>query len=404
MLIRCPSCSEAYRLDASKIKPGARFRCKKCQGVILTAEGDSAASRAGGDPKPKAADLSAPAGQDPPGDLDREGRKGRLPDPGSLPQETAGGLSRRQKIMRTLIICLLILGIHIQPLRSVVFENRFFKTADSVAEKWLEDSIKRALVAYGTARALNAVISVLKGSTVQAQPAGIGVTVAAGEVLDPLDDFVERFSWIVLVSLISLGVQRVMIEISPWLGLSLLCTSGLLFMLPHLWMENRPARLLREVGKKLLLAGLLIRFAIPGVVHLNGYAYESFLKQHHDAASSSIDREAEQFKGEENLEIQRESAPDDDTGGWAGKAKQAYNWAKQIVSEPARVVGGLKEKVDLLKQKTSDLIENFLQLAVFFVINTILLPLGFLWGFAKIGRLFFGSRERIAVDKPTAFV
>jgi hypothetical protein len=71
----------------------------------------------------------------------------------------------------------------------------------------VDDSTKRALLAYVSARALNAVISVFKGSSVQAQPAGVGATIAIGEALDPLDDFIERFSWIMRISLTSLGIE-----------------------------------------------------------------------------------------------------------------------------------------------------------------------------------------------------
>ena len=59
---------------------------------------------------------------------------------------------------------------------------------------------KRAVAAFAIARAINGAISFAQGTEVAIQPAGVGLVLAPGEVLDPINDLVERFSWVMLLS------------------------------------------------------------------------------------------------------------------------------------------------------------------------------------------------------------
>ena len=76
---------------------------------------------------------------------------------------------------------------------------------DNSGRTYTEDGIKRALATYAIARGLNGVISVAQGTEVAVEPVGVGVTFTPGQILDPINDLIERFSWIVLASSVSLG-------------------------------------------------------------------------------------------------------------------------------------------------------------------------------------------------------
>jgi hypothetical protein len=76
-----------------------------------------------------------------------------------------------------------------------------------------EQALESTLISYALARTLNGVISVAQGTEIAFQPAGIGVVLTAGEILDPLNDLVERFSWIVLLAASSLAMQLLIGEI-----------------------------------------------------------------------------------------------------------------------------------------------------------------------------------------------
>lgn len=91
-------------------------------------------------------------------------------------------------------ISILILSIFIIFASSSVVVNESAKDV-------IDRSFNQALIVFGSAKALNAVISLAQGTEINLP----FVVVAIGEVLDPINDLVEQFSLIMLASLVSLG-------------------------------------------------------------------------------------------------------------------------------------------------------------------------------------------------------
>ena len=85
-------------------------------------------------------------------------------------------------------------------------------TVDTASQEYAEQSLNRALVTFGAARALNGVISVAQGTEVALEPGGIGIIMTPGQILDPINDLIERFSSVMLVAASSLGLQIVLLE------------------------------------------------------------------------------------------------------------------------------------------------------------------------------------------------
>ena len=75
------------------------------------------------------------------------------------------------------------------PLKKVEVEG---VTADII-----ENALKNALVTFAVARTLNGVISAAQGTEVALEPGGVGVVLSVGEVLDPINDLIERFSAVI---------------------------------------------------------------------------------------------------------------------------------------------------------------------------------------------------------------
>jgi hypothetical protein len=65
---------------------------------------------------------------------------------------------------------------------------------DTTADDYFRDAITKAGLTYATCRAVNASISIVKESSLQLEPAGVGVSLAVGQALDPIDDMTERLS------------------------------------------------------------------------------------------------------------------------------------------------------------------------------------------------------------------
>jgi hypothetical protein len=105
-----------------------------------------------------------------------------------------------RKALVALSVAALIVGAWLAPL-------------DLPAMQQVDAGLKRALVSFATARALNAVISVAQGTQASVQPLGVGVTLSPGQILDPVNDLVEKFSDLMLVASVVFGIQKVLISI-----------------------------------------------------------------------------------------------------------------------------------------------------------------------------------------------
>lgn len=146
--------------------------------------------------------------------------------------------------------------------------------------------LTRALTTYAVARSLNGVISVAQGTEIAVQPVGVGVTITAGEILDPLNDLIERFSWLVLVACASLGIQIVLTDMfaTPWL-------TGALTVL--VFAASAALFLPRLPGRALLLRAcalaLFARFLFALVTLACALANSAFLSERQDTALASLD-------------------------------------------------------------------------------------------------------------------
>ena len=70
---------------------------------------------------------------------------------------------------------------------------------DDFGDRYTTKALTQATVTYGISRGINSVVSVLQSTEVS-----IGIaSVSPGEFLDPLNDLIERFSWIMMMAMAS---------------------------------------------------------------------------------------------------------------------------------------------------------------------------------------------------------
>lgn len=237
---------------------------------------------------------------------------------------------------------------------------------DTVGQSHVDEAFKRALVGYALARGLNGVISVAQGTEVAIQPAGVGVNFTPGEILDPVNDLVERFSWIMMLASSSLGVQKVLLSMSAWNGL-LICivVSGLVLL--GCVLLQRSGRL-RRVTQRVFLFVLILRFMMPAVSVANDWVYRTFLEADYLEASASLD-EAQKSIGAINDEVlaQRQQEP----ATLIERAMSIYNQALAKID--------IDRRLDEYRLAAESISENTIRLVVVFLMQTLVFPLVFLF-------------------------
>jgi hypothetical protein len=98
---------------------------------------------------------------------------------------------------------------------------------DRLSTDYLQEAMMGSGAIYGTARAINALVSLLQGTEVNAWVA----TFAVGELLDPVNDLIERFSGVITIVMASLALQALLLGVFSglWIDVSLVALGGLAF-------------------------------------------------------------------------------------------------------------------------------------------------------------------------------
>jgi hypothetical protein len=241
---------------------------------------------------------------------------------------------------------------------------------DDIGQSHVDEAFKRALVGYALARGLNGVISVAQGTEVAIQPAGVGVNFTPGQILDPINDLVERFSWIMMLASSSLGVQKVLLSMSAWNGLLLaVVLSGLAVLLCTVWPRLRKAR---RIAQRLFLFVLILRFMMPAISVANDWVYRTFLENDYVSASASL-QQAQEAIGtiNDNVLTVQSDAP----ASFMDRARIMYDQALASVD--------IDRQLQQYRQAAEHISENTIKLVVVFVMQTLVFPLFFL--FALLG-------------------
>lgn len=240
-------------------------------------------------------------------------------------------------------------------------------STDTVSQGHVDNAFKRALVGYALARGLNGVISVAQGTEVALQPAGVGVNFTPGEILDPINDLVERFSWIMMLATSSLGVQKILLSMSAWHGLLIgLAVVGLLLIASVHWLRSPHWR---QVLQRVFLFLLLLRFMMPAISIANDWVYRTFLESDYVAATAELD-DARVAISKINEEVQEERTQEE-PDGLIERARDVYRAVKSSID--------IDKRLDEYKVAAESISENTLRLIVVFMMQTLVFPLIFLF-------------------------
>ena len=290
--------------------------------------------------------------------------------------KSESGAAKRTPLSRWLLVILVSVTVLLSVLTPV----------DRFAEAKYDALFQRALITFALARTLNGVISAVQGTELALQPAGVGVTLTPGQVLDPINDLIERFSWIMLGATVSLGVQQVLLDVGQWWGVRLL-----LAVLGLLWLWVRLRNSSRHLPKtenseqllfRVFIIAVFIRFAVPVAMIANESLYRLFLEPRYVESTQVIENAGSEITAASTNEteidvVEAEASMLDSMGRMLASARNSMN---------------VKQKVAYIGERASELIEHLIQLSVVFILQTGILPIAFLWIFLQLFKQLFRSK------------
>ncbi len=239
--------------------------------------------------------------------------------------------------------------------------------ADSRGEAYLEATFARTLAALAATRGLDSAISLAQSSEVSFS-FGPGGSLGIGQALDPVNDLVEQYGALLLTSTTALGVQRLGMQIGRALGWWLFVPALVaLAVAAACGGRGRAA----AIGWSRRLFGLAVfaRLALPAAGWIDSWVAARFLESNYQQAAAVVTATTEKIE---------EAEAADDQRPWY----ERYNPVDAIGDRARRMYDAL-----------ALVGESIVNLAIYFTISTIVLPLGTLWLLSRLSGAFFSPRS-----------
>ena len=258
------------------------------------------------------------------------------------------------------------------------------------AKRYLNESILLSASTYATCRVINGGVSSLQESSISISPWGVGLEYEAGQILDPINDAVERLSEACVHSMAMLGAQRIVLGIINSYGVFPFYLSLCIFLGFLLW--GRGGRFARLSGRVAILL-LLLRASTPVLcflgTQLNGHYFDPRIAEQTTQLSKVKELAWAEFETEAP-EVSSSSSPEDAFGFLP-------DFFRQIGYKVAYYAEWMKGRATTLQNALVYLKSNFTEImdcltALFvlviekIILLAILLPVGLLYCLRKAYR------------------
>lgn len=252
---------------------------------------------------------------------------------------------------------------------------------DTFGERYTEEGLTRSLAAFGIAKGLNGLISVVQGTEVAVEPVGVGVILTPGQILDPVNDLIERFSWVMLICTTSLGIQSILLSIFSSFYFSILVSITLLLLVMFIWRQPQYSIDLKNIFYRFTIFLIILRFFIPLMAITNDALYKAFLEPTYIESTQKLEQSNTAIANlSDNQKINKEAAD-----------KSWYEVMSSSI-ESAMESLDVDRYYEKLKAEADNLSGHIIDLIVVFVMQTILFPLVFIWLSMRLIRANFSFR------------
>ena len=251
---------------------------------------------------------------------------------------------------------------------------------DQKADSYFSGAITKAALTYSVCRVVNASVSVIKESQVQIEPAGLGVSLAAGQVLDPLDDMTERASDILVTTIVSLGIQKIAYELSVAFAPVLMAVFLIAFVMLT-FLKSIRAKIIRELLLKSIFLIAVGRLCLPTAAIISIYLNENYFSPEITNAKDGLAMSSPAMESLKDMRM-----PEID--GVLGTVKNGFNFVGEKTSD---LKIALKEMIQNMENIISNLLKLSYLYVALFAIQVVLLPVGIFWLLLRITNVCFAT-------------
>lgn len=256
----------------------------------------------------------------------------------------------------------------------IIVGEKAFPQIEEKTDAYFTETIGKAATVFATARTINGAISVFKESSISVTPFGMGTDVALGQVLDPVDDVIERLSDILFSVIISLGIQKIAYEI---IGETAVYAAAILLagsLLINVCFKNGKIRVWSVFLQKAVLTVLFVRIALPCTALLSDCIETHFFApkiQECQARLSVFESECRiQFSDEDSF-------------------KDTAKKIKDLIAEKAKIYW---ENATNIVGASLEMAGHYIAL---FLVQVIFLPLGALYLILRLSNLFWKISDKL---------
>jgi len=229
-----------------------------------------------------------------------------------------------------------------------------FYTIDENAMVIYRESFDRAVYSFALAKGINAIISVLQSSEISVS-FFVALNVQFGQILDPVNDLVERFSWIMLASSVSLGVQKLLLVLGQSIYIKVVILISAIISLGIIWIKELNSKIFLKYILKIFALLMILRFGAVVFIFSSEVFYNQIYSQEYYNTTSYIKEykvELEEINNKKELDSY-----------WKNFEDRMEAFSKKVI-----------------------------KLITIFIVLTVLLPLLYLWFFIFLIKLIFNIK------------
>jgi len=256
------------------------------------------------------------------------------------------------------------------------------KLFDDYGEQYTDEGFQRSIVAFAIAKTLNGAISVVQGTEVAVEPAGIGLILTPGQILDPVNDLIERFSWVMLVCTTSLGIQSVLLAIFSSSAFSMTVAVVMFLLIVVVWLQPLTSSMMKNVVYRLVAFLIILRFFIPLMAIASDGLYKAFLEPTYQESRQQLEQSNTTIA---NMSKDNQQMP---------REQQDLSWLELMSKNIDSAIDSINvdKQLERLKAEADSLTNHIIDLIVVFTMQTILFPLIFIWLAMKLIKANFSFR------------